>query len=93
MINRVRPAELHAVARAVVGALLKQGFVKAKTQVPVLEKRVAELIGETFDRAQELEAEAEKLAASHARQTVGMDQRRIVQGILERLARERDFPL
>ena len=33
------------------------------------------------------------MAAGHARQMVGMDQRRIVQGIMERLARERGFNL
>lgn len=92
-MNRIRPAELHAVARGVVSALLKQGFVKAKADAAVLERRVAELINETFEQAQALEAEAEKLAATHARQMFGMDQRRVIQGIMERLARERDFPL
>jgi hypothetical protein len=42
---------------------------------------------------QALEDEAERLAGKHARQTVGMDQRKIIEGIKARLAKERGFPL
>ena len=48
---------------------------------------------EMASRLRELEEEAERLAESHARKMVGMDQRRVIQGIKERLARERNFAL
>ncbi len=92
-MNRIRPAELHAISHGLVAGLLKSGFVKAKAEQALLERRVSELINDTFEKAQALEAEAEKLAAAHSREMFGMDQRRVIQGILERLARERDFPL
>lgn len=76
-----------------VAAALKQGFVHPLAPVARLERRVAELITENFEQEQKLEAEAERLAAVHAREMAGMDQRKIIQGIKERLARERDFSL
>ncbi len=84
---------MHALATAVVDALLKQGFVHPKTDQAVLVHRTVELIAHNLDEEQALEAEAERLAESHARQMVGMDQRKIIQGIKERLARERGFSL
>ncbi len=90
---RVREGELQAIAAAIVGALLKQGFVHPKKDASVLRQRVVELIAHNLEEERALEAEAERLAEAHARKTVGMDQRRIIQGIKERLARERDFPL
>jgi len=90
---RARPVDIERVARSMVAAALKQGFVHPLAGTSKLELRVAELITENFQQEQKLEAEAEKLAASHAREMAGMDQRRIIQGIKERLARERGFSL
>jgi len=90
---RVREGELNAIAAAVVGGLLKQGFVRPKKDAAVLQRRLVELIAKNFEEEDDLEREAERLAESHARQMVGMDQRRIIQGIKERLARERGFSL
>jgi hypothetical protein len=42
---------------------------------------------------EELEAEAERLARQHTRQMVGMDHRKVVDGIKARLAKERGFSL
>jgi hypothetical protein len=90
---RIRPVEIERVAGAVVAAALKQGFVHARADAGKLRHRVAELISENLQQEQELEAEAEKLAAAHAREMAGMDHRRVIQGIKERLARERGFSL
>jgi len=90
---RVREGELQVIAAAVVGGLLKQGFIHPKQEVAVLQRRIVELLVENLEAEDELEREAERLAQSHARQMVGMDQRRIIQGIKERLARERGFSL
>lgn len=90
---RVREGELHSLAAAVIDALVKQGFTHPKTDAALLQKRVVELIGENLDAEQALDDEAERLAHTHARQMTGMDQRKIIQGIKERLARERGFTL
>jgi hypothetical protein len=90
---KIRPADIERVAHSIVHAALKQGFVHPLADVSKLEHRVAELITENFHQEQQLEAEAEKLAATHTREMAGMDQRRIIQGIKERLARERGFSL
>ena len=90
---RVREGELQSLAAAIVDALLKQGFVRPKRDAAVLSQRIVELIARNLEEEREIEEEAERLAQTHARQMAGMDQRRVVQGIMERLARERDFSL
>ena len=84
---------MQALAGALVDGLLKQGFVHPKKEAAVLQRRIVELIAENLEAERALEEEAERLAQSHARQMVGMDQRRVIQGIKERLARERGFSL
>ena len=90
---RIRESELNVLGAAIVNALLQQGFVHPKLEPAVLRQRIVELIARNLEEEQALEEEAERLAASHARQMLGMDQRRIIQGIKERLARERGFSL
>jgi hypothetical protein len=90
---RVREGELLTLASAIVNALVTQGFMHPKRDPAVLRDRIRDLVARNLEQERALEEEAERLAASHARQMVGMDQRRIVQGIKERLARERDFAL
>lgn len=84
---------LQALGAALVDALLKQGFVHPTTDPAVVQRRIVELLAENLEQDRLLEEEAERLARTHARQMVGMDQRKIIQGIKERLARERGFPL
>jgi len=90
---RLRPAEIEQLAAAITAALVAHEFVRAKASPAILTRRITELITRNFDEERALEAEAERLAATHARQMVGMDHRKIVQGIKERLARERGFSL
>jgi hypothetical protein len=89
----MRSVEIERLADSLLAAALKQEFVHAKAPEQRLRTRIAELIAENLRQEQQLEAEAEKLAATHARQMAGMDQRKIIQGIKERLARERGFSL
>lgn len=89
----MRPAEIERLAESLVRAALGQKFVQVKAPEQRLRQRVVELISENLRQEQALEAEAEKLAASHSREMAGMDQRRIILGIKERLARERGFSL
>lgn len=90
---RVREGELQSLAAAIVEALLKQGFVHPKRDPADLQHRIVELIAQNLQEEQALEAEAERLAQAHARQMAGMDQHKIIEGIKQRLAAERDFPL
>ena len=90
---RVRESELQALAGAVVAGLLKQGFVHFNKDEAIARVRIAELIAETIEQEQAIEEEAERLAEAQGRKLVGMDYRKIIQGIKERLARERNFPL
>jgi hypothetical protein len=90
---RVREGELQSLAAAVVEALQRQGFVHFKRDPAAARQRIVEIVARNLEQAQALEEEAERLAESHARKMVGMDQRKIIQGIKERLARERNFPL
>lgn len=90
---RIREGELQGLAAAIVKALLKQGFVQPKVETSLVQKRIVALIAKNLEEEAALEREAESLAEAHARQTTGMDQRRIIQGIMERLARERGFSL
>ena len=90
---KARPADLERVARAVVEALKQQGFVKPRVTDDVIQRRIVRMIQETIDGEEALEREAERFAATHARDLVGMDRRKIVLGIKARLAKERDFPL
>ncbi len=90
---RLREGELQSLAAAVVDGLRKQGFVNFKKDPALARARIVELIARNLQEEQALEEEAERLAESHARQMAGMDHRRVIQGIKERLARERDFAL
>ena len=90
---KIREAELQSLAAAIVDALLKQGFVRPKSDAAVMQRRIVELIVHNLEEEESLEQEAERLAQSHARQMAGMDHYKIIQGIKERLARERGFTL
>jgi hypothetical protein len=90
---RIRETELQAVAAAIVRAVVKQGFVRATRDTAVLQRRIVELIAHNLEEERALEAEAERVAQAHARQMAGLDQRTVIRGIMERLARERGFSL
>ncbi len=92
-MTRIREGELQAVAAAIVAGLAQQRFVKPKRDAAVLQQRIVQIIAHNLEEERALEEEAERLARSHARQMLGMDQRKIIQGIMERLARERGFSL
>jgi hypothetical protein len=90
---RVPDSAIARLAEDVVRALTKPGFIKAKVPERQLAERVARLLVETMHAEQDLEEEAEKLAAKLGRQALGMDQRKLIEGIKARLAKERNFPL
>jgi hypothetical protein len=95
MVQRVRVPET-AIARLaddVVRALVAPGFIKPKVPEKQLAARIVRLLVDTMRAEEALEEEAEKVAAKLGRQALGMDQRKLVEGIKARLAKERGFPL
>jgi hypothetical protein len=81
------------LAEDVVRALVKPGFIKAKVPEKQIIERITRLLLDNLRAEQELEEEAEKLAIKLGRQSLGMDQRKLMEGIKARLAKERGFPL
>jgi hypothetical protein len=90
---RINDAELSVLSAAVVGALLKQGFVKSKVDEKSLVQRITRLFVDNLRTEAEIEEEAERLAEKHSRQMQGMDHRKVVLGIKQRIAKERNFAL
>lgn len=90
---RVSEDQIRRLAAAVIAALGRCGFVQLKAAEPALVERVTRLLVENLQTEQALEEEAERLAQRLGRQALGMDQRKIVQGIKERLAKEKGFQL
>ena len=90
---RINEAEINRLADVVVRSLLKQGFLKAKVDDKQLIARVARVILDNLLAEDALEQEAEQLAQKLGRQALGMDQRKIIEGIKTRLAKERGFTL
>jgi hypothetical protein len=90
---RINEAEVARLADTVVRALLKQGFVKPKVDEKQIIGRITRLIVDNLRAEEALELEAEQLAQKLGRQAIGMDLRKIVDGIKVRLAKERGFTL
>ena len=90
---RINETEITRLAEVVVSALLHQGFVKAKVDEKRLSGRISQLILDNLRAEEAIEREAEQLAEKLAKQTAGMDQRKLVEGIKARLAKERGFTL
>jgi len=90
---RIIESEITRLAEVVVRSLLKQGFIKAKVEEKQLTARVSRLILDNLRAEEALELEAEQVAQKLGRQALGMDQRKIIEGIKARLAKERGFTL
>ena len=90
---RISEVEVTRLAQEVVGALIRKEFIKAKVDERQLVARINRLILDDLRAEEALEMEAEQLAAKLGRQALGMDQRKIVEGIKVRLAKERGFTL
>lgn len=90
---RVRQGELQSLAKAIVTSLTEKGFMKPKADPMRLQERIVALIAKTFEQEAALELEAERMAVRLGSQARSMDQTKLIQGIMARLAKERDFPL
>jgi hypothetical protein len=90
---RINEGEVARLAETVTRSLLQQGFVTPKADEAQISTRVTRLLLDNLRAEEALEQEAEQLAQKLARQSIGMDMRKIVDGIKVRLAKERGFTL
>lgn len=90
---RINEAEIARLADVVVRSLLKQGFIKPKVDEKQIIARISRLLLDNMRAEDAIEAEAERLAEKLSKQAMGMDQRKIIEGIKARLAKERGFTL
>jgi hypothetical protein len=90
---RIHETEITRLADVVVHALLTQGYIKSKVDEKQLIARVSRIIVDNLRAEEALELEAEQLAQKLSSKSLGMDQRKIVEGIKARLAKERGFTL
>lgn len=86
-------AAIHRLADEVVRALVPSGFIKPKVTDKQLAERIARLLIDDLRAEQALEEEAERAAQKLGRQALGMDQKKLIDGIKARLAKERGFIL
>lgn len=90
---RISEVELTRLCEAVIRAVVGGGFVAPKVDEKVLVARVSRLLLDNLRAEEALEDEAEQMAKKLGRQALGMDQRKIIEGIKARLAKERGFTL
>ncbi|HEY8516402.1 MAG TPA: DUF507 family protein [Candidatus Binatia bacterium] len=89
--------QLFTLGRSVVDALVRADLVELAGTADAAAQAVADQLGAYFKAAAALEADAERLADEHLRSaraaTAGIDRRRVVQMIKEKLASERGLPV
>lgn len=86
-------AAIQRLADEVVRALVPSGFIKPKVAEKQIAERIARLLLDDLRAEQALEDDAERAAVKLGRQALGMDQRKLIEGIKVRLAKERGFIL
>lgn len=90
---RINDSALNRLAQNVVRGLLKGNFIAPKATEQQLVARVVKVIIDDLRAEEELEREAERMAEKLGRQALGMDQRKLIEGIKARIAKERGFTL
>ena len=86
-------AYLQRVATTLVSALIKKDLIRHKGEVKTVEERARAALLRNFRQEEELEREAERVAAEHAREMQGVDRRKMLFLIKQRLAKERGIVL
>ncbi len=86
-------AHLQRVAIALVSTLAKKDLIRYKGEVKTVEERVVAALLRNFRQEEELEREVERVAAEHAREMQGVDRKKMMFLIKQRLAKERGIVL
>jgi hypothetical protein len=90
---RINDERFEKIARQIVKAVVAQGFVKPKVPESQVVQRLVRIFVDNMLEEQKIEEEAERMVEKLGRQAQGMDQRRIMLGIKERIAKEKGFSL
>jgi len=90
---KLRDGEMQRIATTVLARLEKAGLLRIVTNRAAVEQRIVAGLRANIRAEEEIEAAAEKFAASHSRELVGMDRHKILQMVKERIAKERGFTL
>lgn len=89
----VREPELRRAAAKLVRALLAADLLETKEKPDALAERVLQAFQKNMKEEAELDRDAERMLADLSKQAVGMDQRKLLQKIKEKLAADRGFVL
>ena len=89
----ISEAAIARLADEIVRVLVAPGFIVAKAPEKAIAERIRRLIVDNLRAEEALEEEAERMAAKLGRQGLGMDQHKLIEGIKQRLAKERGFTL
>ena len=90
---RINEERFGRLARSIMKALHAQGYVKPKVPDSQLVERITRVFVDNMVEEQRIEEEAERLLNRLGRQAQGMDQRKILLGLKERIAKEKGFSL
>ena len=91
---RVTEASCQHIASHIVRVLSEKNLIRVRGEKKGIVDKVAAVLLDNFRQEEMLEKEAEQLADEHLRSTSGgLDRRRVVQMIKQRLAEERRFSL
>ncbi len=90
---RIPEERFNKLARSIVKALNAQGYVKAHVPESQLVERITRVFVDNMVEEQRIEEEAERMLNRLGRQAQGMDQRKILLGLKERIAKEKGFSL
>jgi len=88
-----REPELRRAASRVVRSLLAQDLLTSVEKPEALEQRVLDAFLKNMREEDDLVRDAERMLADLSRQSTGMDQRKLLQKIKEKLAKDRGFVL
>lgn len=86
-------AGIARLADEIVRVLAKPGFIVLQATEKQVAERIRRLILDNLRAEEGLEDEAERMATKLGRQGLGMDQNKLIEGIKQRLAKERGFTL
>jgi hypothetical protein len=91
---RMTEASCQHIADHIVRALSEKNLIRARGEKKGIVDKVTAVLLDNFRQEEMLEKEAEQLADEHLRSAPGgLDRRRVVQMIKQRLAEERRFSL
>lgn len=89
----LKDAELKRAAARLVSTLVAKDLLEPTEKPEALETRVFDTFKRNLKEETEIDIEAERMLGDLRRQTVGMDQRKMLQKIKEKIARDRGFVL